>query len=197
MAEDLKHNEKWEEAVGLRMTEDKKLVINALREQPNISLACRKAGVATSTYYRWIKDDPFFKYRADNARNEGKCNRNDMVESALVMAAKKGEPWAVKYYLDHQSPEYQLKSIFEKNKEIEFGSDAISIMTQGEVWSYKKYLANSEEFRKMAVSDNRALARAIEIYLKNIGDISSPLVLGEDDIIKETPDGSEPQKQEG
>ena len=181
MPEDPKHNEKWQESIGMRISAEMDKMIEILKEQPIVALACRKIGLSPSTYYRWLRNNPIFKYRADHARKEGRSNLNDVVESALIVAAKKGEPWAIRFYLEHQSTDYVSKQVFDIGREKE-NDKAITPIPRGEITAYLRALVENKELMKKMTSEDAALNRALENLFEKIESIASPELLGEGDM---------------
>ena len=91
----------------MRIKEDKSLFLNYLKEYPSIVNAGKKAGIARSTIYRWMKDNPDFKKKVNASINEGRINSSEIIESRLFALAMKGSFQAIKYYLEHNSPRYR------------------------------------------------------------------------------------------
>ena len=115
MAEDIQHNEKWKEAIDERKENDQKAVILALRKNSNISMACAKAGISTTTFYRWYNNNPLFRREVEEAQNEGDNVLNDLAESKLLQHINAGDMKAAMYRLDRCHPKYQTKSMHERS----------------------------------------------------------------------------------
>ena len=49
---------------------------------------CEKSGISRATYYRWKKDDPDFREKAEEALMDGESLINDMAESQLISAIR-------------------------------------------------------------------------------------------------------------
>ncbi len=91
----------------MRIKEDKSSFLNHLKEYPSIVNAGKKAGIARSTIYRWMKDNPDFKKKVNASLNEGRINSSEIVESKLFALALKGNFQAIKYWLEHNSSKYR------------------------------------------------------------------------------------------
>lgn len=103
--------------------ENKLLILEALKTTPLVNVACAKAGIARSSYYRWVNDDLEFKKRAQRAMRSGTHNMNDIMEGLLFQKAKQGSLNAITYYLSHMHPNYRKKDkvkveIVQKNTEL-------------------------------------------------------------------------------
>lgn len=81
-----------------------------LVKMPVIEVACQKAGIGRTTYYRWLKEDKKFRLEAENAVSQGKDRINDMAESVVIKKVSEGDLGASKYYLGHNHPNYHARS---------------------------------------------------------------------------------------
>lgn len=97
-------------AVEERMENDKKSMINALKEMPIIQVACARAGVSRATYYRWRQEDKDFMRQSRDALDQGIEFVNDMSESQLVMLIKEKKMPAITLWLKHHHARYGSKS---------------------------------------------------------------------------------------
>lgn len=86
----------------------KDLLIEQLKEMPITQLACKKAGVGRSSYYRWRKDPEFAK-AADAAIAEGEALITDMSESQLIGLIRDKNFPAIQLWLRHHHPKYTNK----------------------------------------------------------------------------------------
>jgi hypothetical protein len=84
----------------------KKKILEQLAKAPIVELACRKAGVPRSTYYRWLKDDNEFREFSEQAIDHGRDSMNDMAESKLIQKVQDGEMRALIYWLENNNSRY-------------------------------------------------------------------------------------------
>jgi Helix-turn-helix of insertion element transposase len=84
----------------------KNKVIAALSEVAIIDAACKKAGIARATYYRWLRDDPAFVKDVENAIKEGDDRINGLAESKLIGMIKAGNLPATRYWLNNRSKRF-------------------------------------------------------------------------------------------
>lgn len=88
----------------------KRSILNELGDNPLIERACKKIGIARSTFYRWCDADSEFKAKAEIAIEFGRGKLNDFAESKLMEAISTGNVQAIRYWLDHNSKRYALVS---------------------------------------------------------------------------------------
>ncbi|MCD8136113.1 MAG: hypothetical protein LUH01_09245 [Parabacteroides gordonii] len=75
---------------------DKEKLLDSLKESSGIvTYACEKAGFSRQTYYRWYRDDPEFKARADDISEL----QIDVAEASLLKKIQKGDTAAIIFYL--------------------------------------------------------------------------------------------------
>ncbi|MQA92562.1 MAG: hypothetical protein GEU90_20460 [Gemmatimonas sp.] len=70
------------------------LVTDALAEVGTVSEACRRAGIARATYYRWLDDDPAFQAQVDEAQEA----HNDAIRNEIERRAVEGVRKPVGFY---------------------------------------------------------------------------------------------------
>lgn len=99
-------NKKYKKTVQERIKDDKKRVLKKLRQVPVVSVACQRAGIGRSTFYRWKKKDKKFAQKADIALLDGKKLINDMAESQLISAIKEQNMTGIIYWLRNNHPGY-------------------------------------------------------------------------------------------
>ncbi len=90
-----------------RSERNKAKILTLLAENPLVEQACRKAGVARSTFYRWSQSDRKFHYQSEAARLRGREKLNDFAESKLLENIKDSQQRAIEYWLDNNSKHYQ------------------------------------------------------------------------------------------
>lgn len=94
---------------GLTKTDQahtKAAVIDLLYRTPIIESVCQKVGFGRATFYRWRADDADFDEKVCIALNHSRATVNDLAESKLLEAVKRGESWAIKYWLPHNNQRY-------------------------------------------------------------------------------------------
>ncbi len=96
--------DKRKETIAKRQEEQKARVLEALHKHPIVTSALLKAGVSSSTYYRWREEDEQFKAQSDEAYLSGAMRINDMAESQLIKKIHEGDRVSVTYWLNHRHP---------------------------------------------------------------------------------------------
>ena len=81
-------------------------VLGLLRENPNLQRACKKAGIARSTLYRWMEDDTSFRDDVRDAQEIGQDTMNDNVEAKLMENIQNNMQKSIEFYLRHNSQKY-------------------------------------------------------------------------------------------
>ncbi len=116
------------------LKKDKERVLEMLRSTPIIEVACKKAGVGRSTYYRWKSEDPEFNTASDDALEDGIALINDMTESQLISLIKDKKFQAVQFWLKHNHKRFLLKekehSLFRHQKDLPLSKDQQKILGQ-------------------------------------------------------------------
>ena len=75
---------------------DKTKLLESLKDSSGIiTYACEKAGISRQTYYRWYREDPEFKARADDISEL----QIDVAEASLLKKIQKGDTAAIIFYL--------------------------------------------------------------------------------------------------
>ena len=80
--------------------------IEYLRETPLVSFACKKTGIARATYYRWHKDNKYFRDQVELVLHQGRKNINDLAEATLIKMIKGENFNATRFWLQHNSKRY-------------------------------------------------------------------------------------------
>ena len=102
-----------------RSTQKAKL-IRELSENHLVTRACNKIGIARSTYYNWLEDDPIFRSDVKKAQSKGLEKFGEFAESKLIENIKDGNQSAISYYLRFNHPRYRpqtLKLVIEENSQ--------------------------------------------------------------------------------
>jgi hypothetical protein len=80
--------------------------LEELCKVPIVSVACDKLGLSRNTVYRWRNEDADFRKEMDKAMQLGDETGNDLAHSKLLLAVQRGEPWAIRYWLDNHHKNY-------------------------------------------------------------------------------------------
>lgn len=89
----------------------KKELLEQFKKNPNVTAVCGRAGISTSTFYRWCQKSKEFKKQVDEAMEAGRQTINDFAESQLIQAIKDRSIPAIKYWLDNNHKKYSKKMI--------------------------------------------------------------------------------------
>lgn len=84
----------------------KRLLLNELKDNPIVERACKRVGIARSTFYRWSGVDQEFKAAAQDAQKIGRDRMNDFAESKLIENVNDGEMQAIRFWLTFNSKRY-------------------------------------------------------------------------------------------
>lgn len=96
-------------------------ILKSLEENPNLLRACKHAGVARSTAYRWMEDDIDFSYEVRGAQEIGQDNMSDYAEAKLFENIKNNQQKAIEFYLRHNNPKYasnRVESAYSEKRSI-------------------------------------------------------------------------------
>jgi len=88
---------------------NKSQVIEQLKINPIIQIACQKSGVSRATFYRWRSDDEDFKKQTEEAIRDGVLLINDLAESQLLAAIKDQNLTAIIFWLKNHHADYADK----------------------------------------------------------------------------------------
>jgi len=99
-------DKKYQKTIQIRISGDKKKILDNLKQVPIISVACQKTGVGRASYYRWKKEDKIFSKEAERALQNGKQLINDLAESQLINAIKDQNMTGIIYWLRNNHPGY-------------------------------------------------------------------------------------------
>lgn len=92
-----------------RQAREKSTLLEQLKKIPIVQIACEKANVGRTTYYRWRKEDAKFKEAADTALLDGSTLVNDMAESQLLAAIRDRNMTAIIFWLKHHHSAYTTR----------------------------------------------------------------------------------------
>ena len=88
---------------------NKSQVLEQLKINPIIQIACQKSGVSRATFYRWRIDDEEFKKQTETAIKDGVLLINDLAESQLLAAIKEQNLTAIIFWLKNHHADYADK----------------------------------------------------------------------------------------
>lgn len=100
-------------------TDQKKLILEQLKQMPIIQVACQKSGVSRPSYYRWRSEDKEFKKSADEAILEGETMITEMSESQLIALIRDKNFASIQLWLKAHHPRYGNKVEINGNLKIE------------------------------------------------------------------------------
>ena len=82
-------------------------VLKELENNPLVERACKKIGIARSTYSRWCNADIVFKHSAEQAQDKGREKLTDFVESKLLENISNNQYASIAYWLSHNTTRYR------------------------------------------------------------------------------------------
>lgn len=88
---------------------NKSQVLEQLKINPIIQIACQKSGVSRATFYRWRREDEDFKKQTEEAIRDGVMLINDLAESQLLAAIKEQNLTAIIFWLKNHHADYADK----------------------------------------------------------------------------------------
>lgn len=86
-------------------------ILELLKINPIVQIACQKSGISRATYYRWREKDKKFKEQSDLALKEGVCFINDLAESQLLSSIKEKNMTAIIFWLKNRHPNYDTTKL--------------------------------------------------------------------------------------
>lgn len=101
--------ENIESTVDIRQAKAKESLIEQLKKTPIVQIACEKANIGRTTYYRWKKEDKEFAQAVESAIHDGADLVSDMAESKLVSSIKDGNLTAIMFWLKNRHKNYATK----------------------------------------------------------------------------------------
>ena len=85
----------------------KQKILSELERIPIIEIACKRSGIARSTFYRWIEVDDEFREAFQLAIDRGVDMINDMAESKVINGIKEDKHQSIVFWLRHNHPKYR------------------------------------------------------------------------------------------
>lgn len=86
-------------------------ILRELENNPLVERACKKVGIARSTYYRWCEADSGFDARSKLNQEKGRAKLTDFVESKLLENIGNNQYASIAYWLSHNTERYRPNSI--------------------------------------------------------------------------------------
>lgn len=87
--------------------ETKEKFLEEVRSTGNVLFACKKAGIAKASVYRWKKKSKTFAKQLKEAQEVGRSNIGDIAEHALLNLVKEGSFSAIRFALNHNHANYK------------------------------------------------------------------------------------------
>jgi len=110
--------------MGRNKKREIKRILVELENSPLIEQACVRTGVARSTLYRWINDDPELKKQIEYAQYVGRDKLTDYGESKLLENVRSGNQRAIEFLLKHNCNRYN-PAIAPRTEQIEFAKEVL------------------------------------------------------------------------
>lgn len=104
-------NKKRKKTIVSRQKAVKEKVLAELEKMPIIEVAVKKAGISSSTYYRWLKEDSVFARAASHAYDCGVQYINDIAESKVITGVFNGDKTMVIFWLKNRHKKYTDKQL--------------------------------------------------------------------------------------
>ena len=92
-----------------RLNDERSAFLKLLADSPFVDHAAKQAGIARSTVYRWMKDNPEFRKAVEKAKKGGRVHMVELGEIMLLKKVKEGDVSAIKFLLTHNSKRYRPK----------------------------------------------------------------------------------------
>ena len=92
-----------------RIQKQKEQMIEQLKKNPIIQIACEKLEIGRATHYRWSTEDAEYAKSVDLAVQEGVIFFAEFSESKLHNAVRNDQPWAIAMSLKALHPRYKNK----------------------------------------------------------------------------------------
>lgn len=86
-------------------------MIEFLKDNPIIQIACQKMKISRSTHYEWCKKDLVYRAKVAEALLQGVNIVNDVAEHTLISAIKNGDTRISRYWLEHHHPAYATRPL--------------------------------------------------------------------------------------
>lgn len=103
-------DEQAQKTIDERVAKDKESLLEEIRQNSIIELACKKTGIGRTTFYRWRKEDFNFAVKVSEAIEQGRSVITDMVLSQFIKKIQEGYFPALKSWMDHHDDYFISKS---------------------------------------------------------------------------------------
>ena len=93
----------------MKTSQQKKELLEQLKKTPVIEIACVRANIGRTSFYKWREKDPKFAKAVDEALSSGKDLVSDVAEGNLIAKVKQGHFQALIFWLKSHREEYGNK----------------------------------------------------------------------------------------
>lgn len=97
------------QTIKVRQDKFRMALLAQLERTPIIELACDKADISRTTFYRWLHESKAFAKDVEKSLVTGREFINDLAESQVISLIRQGEIKAVRLWLTHNSARYANK----------------------------------------------------------------------------------------
>ena len=95
---------------GLTATDkrkQKRALIDLLKKNPIVEIACKKVGISRATFYRWQQKDVKFRSQIKEALEISRESVNDLAESKLIEQINGSSFKAIQFWLINNHKKYR------------------------------------------------------------------------------------------
>jgi len=135
-------------------SQQKKKILDELAATPIVEIACKKAGIHRSTFYRWCEQDHLFRDNAEQVRLESIWAVNDLAESKIIARVKNDDYKATTFWLKHNHHHYYQRGLDRKTVPYPtyVASDPL------------RYLAFQADLDSVSVGQDAVIVRALKAH---------------------------------
>ena len=135
-------------------SQQKKKILAELASTPIVEIACKKAGIHRSTFYRWCEQDHLFRDNAEQIRLESIWAVNDLAESKIIARVKNDDYKATTFWLKHNHHHYYQR-----------GHDRKTVPYPTHVSSDPlRYLAFQADLQSISIEQDATIVRALKTH---------------------------------
>jgi hypothetical protein len=91
----------------------KKALLEEIRVFPNFRVACERLKIPIPIFYKWKREDEEYWDEVTRGLEIGKDWTNDLAIEQLHKLIEKGSLPAIKYWLEHNNPDYRKRKLAE------------------------------------------------------------------------------------